>query len=219
LLQFSVIGLSQPALVAVAAVPLLHERLRGSAALALPLAMAGAALVVLPDEVFSGSAPSPFAGIPTLAALAALACALCSALAHTFVRRATRPDAPDGSPPEAPETVVLYFSVLVTLGAAFVGIVAGDLAGPPPTMSLGPAITMLLAMSTAGVVGQLLLSAAYARAHAPATAMVGYARIPLGFAADVLLWGAIAGISGLLGAVLVLFAGILLLRSENAADG
>lgn len=216
LLQFAVLGLSQPVFVALVAIPLLGERLRPSALAALVLAFGGAVLVVVPDAALAG-ASTDLSGIPLLPALAGLAYALLSATAHAFVRRATRPTS-DGPGPDAPETVVLYFSVLVAVAAAVAAVADGPLQGPPSSMSDLAGYGALLGIATTGVVGQLLLSAAYARTNAPETAMVGYARIPLGFGADVLLWGAMADVSGLLGALGVVVAGGLLVRGRRSRD-
>ncbi|MCA9656614.1 MAG: DMT family transporter, partial [Myxococcales bacterium] len=151
-----------------------------------------------------------------LAGLAALGSALGSALAHTFVRRATGPRDSRGRPPDAPETVVLAFSVVVVGGALLVGLARGELRGLPPSLPPARALAILLPMALVGMTGQLLLSAAYAHADAPRTAIVGYARIPLGLLADALLWGAVAESSSLLGALLVFAAGWLLIRERRS---
>ncbi len=216
LLQFSVIGLSQPVLVALVSIPLLGERLRLAAVAALGLALVGAILVVVPDAVFAGRS-SDLGAVPLLPALAAVGYAFLSAVAHAFVRRATRATN-DGAPADAPQTVVLHFSVLVAIAAAVVALAQGPLHGPPVSLGRVAGYGALLGIATFGVVGQLLLSAAYARANAPETAMVGYARIPLGFGADVLLWGAMADVSGLVGAVGVVVAGALLVRGQRPPD-
>lgn len=213
LLQYSVIALSQPVFVAVVALPLLGERLRGSALIALPLALVGAGLVVLPDSLLWGGEPSELGGIPLIAAVAGLASALCSALAHTFVRSATGPADARGREPDSPHTVVFHFSLLVTVAAAIVALAQGELQTLPASMSTAKALTILLSMSALGVLGQLLLSAAYADRDAPIIAIVGYARIPLGLLGDVVVWGAAADSSALLGAALVVVAGWLLGRS------
>lgn len=215
LLQYSVIGLSQPVLVAVLAVPLLNERLRGSALAALPVALAGAALVLLPDALLWRGDTSALDTIPALAGILSVVSATCSALAHTFVRRATGPSDPRGRPADAPETVVMAFSLVVTLGALGVGLAQGQLRGPPPTLSTVEALALLLPMALVGVLGQLMLSAAYARDNAPRTAIVGYARIPLGLLADVIVWGTVAESSGLVGALLVFVAGGLLISDRR----
>ncbi len=215
LLQVAVIGLSQPVLVAVVAVPLLAERLRGAAWFTLPLALVGAALVVLPDPVLLQGDLTALRGFPLLATVAALGAAACSAIAHVLIRRATGPVAHDQRPADTPQTVVLWFSIVVAVGVLGLGLVRGDLAGLPPSMSTGHALATLLAMSGLGVAGQLFLSAAYARVSAPTIAIVGYARMPVGLLADVVVWGALTGVSGSLGAVVVLVAGVVLARSRQ----
>lgn len=214
LLQYSVIALSQPVFVAVVAVPLLHERLRGSALVALPLALVGAGLVVVPEAVFTGAGLAAFGELPAVAAAAGVASALCSALAHTFVRRATGPADKKGRAPDSPHTVVFHFSLFVTIAATIAGLAQGELTGLPPTLTTAQSLLMLLPMSLLGVFGQLMLSAAYAARDAPVIAIVGYARIPLGLLADVLIWGAVAGASEVTGATLVVAAGWLLARSS-----
>ena len=67
-------------------------------------------------------------------------------------------------------------------------------------------------MAAAGVTGQLLMSRAYARSEAPAVAIVAYAAIPMSLGLDVAIWGAHASLSQAGGAVLMLVAGVLLVR-------
>ncbi len=215
LLQHSVIGLSQPVLVAVVAAPLLGERLRGAALLTLPIALAGAALVVLPDAVLLDGDLSALHGLPLWATVAAFGSATCSAIAHVLIRRATGPVDGAGREPDAPQTVVLWFAIVVSAGLLVLTAVRGEL---PELVSTAPtpyALGLLLPMAGLGVVGQLMLSAAYTRVAAPTIAVVGYARMPLGLLADVVVWSALAGVSGLLGAGLVLVAGWVLARDRS----
>ncbi len=214
LLQQTVLYLTQPVFVAILAPLVLRERLRGAAAVALGVALLGAALVVLPDDLLRDPThATAHLAIPLVPGLLGLACAVFSAAAHLTIRHATT-ERPDHAPPDAPETVVFYFTCAVAAGSLVATLASGGFAGTDATLSTTTTLGLVAAMVTAGVAGQLLLSRAYALAHAPAVAIVGYARIPLSVSADIVLWGAVAGLSGWLGAATMLVAGVLLVRSQ-----
>ena len=216
LLQHTVLYLTQPVFVAILAPLVVRERLRGAALVALPLALTGAALVIVPTDLLRDpSFAQAHLDIPLLPALMGLASAVLSALAHVTIRRATSVRDGDEGPADAPEIIVLYFSLAVSSGA-LIGSAANGFAMMPPDLETMDTMGLIALMATTGVIGQLLLSRAYARTDAPAVAIVGYARIPLSMAADVVLWGAAAGLSGWLGAATMIVAGVLLVRSGRA---
>ena len=215
LLQHTVLYLAQPVFVAMLAPLVLGERLRSAALVALGLALVGAALAVVPDELLTNpSLAAAHLDVPLWPALMGLASAVCSAAAHLSIRQATAPRG-DPAAADAPDLVVFYFTATVAVAAALV--TGGDLPGAPASISAGEVTGLVAAMATMGVVGQLLLSNAYSLADAPAVAIVGYARIPLSMLGDVWLWGAVAGLSGWLGGALMVIAGVLLVRSEPPA--
>ncbi len=199
LVQYAVLHLLQPIFIAVLAPVVLGERLRRVAIFALALALAGAVLVIRPD----GS----LAGLPLLAGLAAAGAALASAFAHMSVRRVTQFD--------APERVVLYFTLTVTLLAGGVGLASGELLVLPAGLGPGRAVVEVLGMAGFGLAGQLLMTRAYRVAQAPLVAIVSYASVPMSFALDLLAWGVLGGLSQLLGAALTVAAGILLVRGRG----
>jgi len=213
LLQHTVLYLTQPVFVALLAPLVVKERLRGAALVALLLALSGAALVIVPDDLLRDpSFAQAHLDIPLIPALMGLASAVLSGLAHVTIRRATSARTADPRPADAPELIVLYFSLAVSIGA-LLGSAADGFPMMPTRLEAIETVGLIALMATAGVIGQLLLSRAYARADAPAVAIVGYARIPLSMAADVVLWGAAAGLPGWLGATTMIVAGVLLVRS------
>lgn len=219
LLQYTVLHLAQPVFVAVLAPLVLRERLRGAALIAVVLALAGAALVIVPDELVTiGLAVTTTAlAMPLVPGLAGLMSAMFSALAHMSVRMATVRNDPErnNGEPDAPETVVLYFMSSVTIVCVVVGLASGGFRTLPTGMSLAETAGLIASMAAAGVGGQLCMSRAYARTQAPAVAIVGYAGIPLSMVLDVLLWNAPAQTSALLGAGLMFVAGVLLARAQR----
>ena len=218
LLQHTVLYLAQPVFVAILAPLVVRERLRGAAVVALMLALAGAALVVVPEDLLRDpSIAQAHLDIPLLPALAGLASAVLSALAHVTIRRATSVRAGDRVGADAPEIIVFYFSLAVSVGG-LVGSAIGGFEMLPSALEPIEAAALIAVMATTGVIGQLLLSRAYARTDAPAVAIVGYARIPLSMVADVVLWGVAAGLSGWLGAATMVVAGILLVRAGPKHD-
>lgn len=217
LLQQTVLYLTQPVFVAMVAPLFLRERLRGAAVFALAIALVGAGLVVLPETIITDPQQA-LAGlaIPLLPALLGLSCAVFSALAHVTIRHATS-ERPGAAPPEAPDVVVFYFTTLVGLAALGATVATGGFAGTGGTLPNTTVVGLVAGMVTAGVIGQLLLSRAYADADAPLVAIVGYARIPLSVGVDVVVWGTAAGLTGWLGAATMIVAGALLVRSGRAS--
>ncbi len=219
LLQHTVLHLTQPVFVAVLAPALLRERLRGAALLALLLAVTGAIVALEPR-----TALEQVGHMPLLYGAAGLAAALFSAFAHMSVRLATgRAQGTrsawvraltDGRPREAPETIVLHFTLTVSIGAGAVGWLAGDFRALPAGLSHAEALAVIAGMGLFGAAGQLFMSRAYARAPAPMVALVAYAAIPVSVALDALAWGEGASGAALAGAALMVAAGVLLARAR-----
>ncbi len=199
LVQNAVLHLLQPVFIAALAPFVLGERLRREAIVALVVAVAGAVAVIRPG--------GDVTDVPLAAGLAGTAAALASAFAHMSVRRVTQTD--------APERVVFYFSLTVTVLAGLMGLVAGDLMVLPPGLAPSRAVLEVLGMAGFGLAGQLLMTRAYKEAQAALVAIVAYASVPLSFALDLLAWGTLGGLSQLLGAVLMVVAGILLVRGRG----
>lgn len=217
LVQHTVLHLAQPVFVATLSPVVLRERLRGAAVVALVLALAGALAVIRPDHLLTGAA----AIVPLVPGIVGLLSALFSAMAHMTVRMATgllkTPRWPiSSSEPEAPETVVFHFTLNVTLVALVVALVQGGFQSLPHGMSLLETAWKIVTMAAFGATGQLMMSRAYAAAQAPAVAMVAYAGIPASVVLDVVVWGAPVTGSSLAGAVMMVIAGVLLVRAQPA---
>ncbi|RMG96666.1 MAG: hypothetical protein D6705_10655 [Deltaproteobacteria bacterium] len=219
LLQHTILHLLQPVFVSILAPLLLRERLRGAALAALALALAGALVAIRPDR-----AVGEMATMSWRFGLVGLAAAVASALAHITVRLATGRLGgrssfgwlryADEGPPDPPETVVLHFTLWGSALALAAGVATGDFRGLPPTVATTEAIGLIAGMAGFGVLGQLLMSRAYAKTHAPLVAVVAYAAIPISIGLDALLWGTPVSVSGAIGTVLMVVAGALLARAR-----
>ena len=218
LFQNTVLQLSQPVFVALLAPFVLAERLRGAALLALLLALVGAAVVIAPGQLLWWRAIPLAAGIPLIPAAMRLLSAAFSALAHMTIRLATMahshgPTARGHADP--PELVVFHFSLWVALACTLGALGRGTEGFLPPSLPVGQSLGLLLGIAGSGVAGQLMLSRAYAATQAPTVAIVGYAAIPLSMVADALVWGSTVDAAGLLGALCMVGAGVLLARSTR----
>jgi drug/metabolite transporter (DMT)-like permease len=67
-----------------------------------------------------------------------------------------------------------------------------------------------------GLAGQLFMTRAYGRAAAPIVAIVAYASIPASIVVDLFVWGLRPGFAEISGSVLMIGAGVLLVRGRNA---
>jgi len=215
LVQHTVLHLAQPVFVATLSPVVLRERLRGAAIVALVLALLGALAVIRPDHLLTGAA----AVVPLVPGIVGLLSALFSAMAHMCVRMATglmrtARWPPLNAEPDAPETVVFHFTLNVTLVALVIGLMQGGFQSLPDGMTLCETAWKIAAMASLGATGQLMMSRAYAATPAPAVAMVGYAGIPASMVLDVVVWGAPITGSSLVGALMMVLAGVLLVRAQ-----
>lgn len=199
MLENTVLHLLQPVFVALLAPLLLHERVRREAIAALVLALVGALIVLRPDTGMRHD-------IPLLAIVAGIAAALCSAVAHITVRKATASD--------TAECVVFWFTVVVSLSSLGLGLAQGEFRGLPAGVELLDATWKIAGMAGFGLAGQLLMTRAYGKASAAVVAMVAYSSIPFALLADFVGFGLLPGASALLGSLLLVVAGVLLVRGR-----
>jgi drug/metabolite transporter (DMT)-like permease len=219
LFQNTIIQLTQPVFVALLAPVILREQLRGAALWSLPVALAGAVLVIISGPTVGTITLATVAMVPLLPGLLRLVSSLFSALAHMTIRLATTPNARmSGRPVDAPETVVIHFTLWVTLGGSALTLATGGFSVLSVSLSTGSTVWIIAAMAALGVTGQLMLSRAYAHTHAPSVAIVGYAAIPLSVLADVLVWDAALDWTHAAGTVVMLVAGFLLTRGGLRSD-
>lgn len=200
LIENAVLGLLQPVFVAVLAPMMLGERLQRGAMLALIIAVFGALVAIRPDEAWRTDVPLLPIAVGTLGALF-------SALAHVMVRKSIARD--------SPELVVFWFTIVVSGGALVVGLAQGDfISGLPSGLEIDEAILKIGTMAALGLAGQLLMTRAYGRAAAPVVAIVAYASIPLSILFD-LAWGVRPGADEAAGSLLMMVAGVLLVRRRG----
>ena len=201
LAQFSTLNLLQPVFVALAAPLVLREPLRVHVWSALPLALAGALVLIVPGvetrEIALGAA---FLGLSS---------ALFSAFAQMWVRKATASEPPD--------RVVFHFAAFVSVLALIIGVPRGDFQALPSSESLAVRLLEIAGMAGFGTLGQALMTRAYSLGEAASVSMIAYASILLSMGADLLWWRQSPTLSALFGALLVVLAGVVLVRGERRA--
>lgn len=201
-IEYTVLTLLQPVLVALLAPALLGERLRRNAVVAMGVALAGALVVVLRPNI---AGPIRLELLPIAVGILAT---LFSALAHISVRKATAYD--------SPERVVFWFTLVVSVLALIMGLANGDfVSGLPAGLELGPAVLKIAGAAGFGLAGQLFMTRAYGRAAAPIVAMMAYASIPASIVVDLLVWGLRPDVAQIAGSILMIGAGVLLMRGRK----
>ena len=198
LVQHNVLSLLQPVFIALLAPLLLRERMHAIVFAALVLAGGGALMVLAPGASFTA--------VPLVPACFGIASALLSALAHMTIRKTAAT--------EAPEVVVFHFAVHASVFGLLWSTVSGRL---PQLFDLVSLATLLplAGLALLGVLGQIAMTRAYGHAPATLVAIVAYIGIPMSLVADLLLWGAPAGVLEAMGAAMMVGAGFLLTRSPR----
>jgi drug/metabolite transporter (DMT)-like permease len=199
LAQFSTLNLTQPVMVALASPLVLGERVRRHIWGAMPLAVAGAFVLIAP-----GLRSHDF---PVVPALLALASATFACFAQIWVRRATQTDPPD--------RVVFHFAAFVAALAFVVGLAQGRFQFPRPGVSIFGLLLQVTGMAGFGTLGQALMTRAYYHGEAAPVSMVAYAGIALSLVADLVIWRVWPAPSALLGALFMVLGGLVLVRGER----
>jgi drug/metabolite transporter (DMT)-like permease len=171
-----------PILVALLSGLVLQERATLAASLATVIAFAGAALIVGPEFSHLG-----------MGAIAALGSATLAAFAYLSVRALRRTD--------APEMIVLTFGVFSTLGAS-VSLLGLD---APPSAETA---LLLLGVGVLAFAGQLLMTYAFRYHSAPFVSAFSYATIVFGALIGVVFLGERPSAHAVVGALLVIGAGV-----------
>lgn len=200
LVQHNILGLLQPVFIAMLAPLLLRERMHAVVMVALFLAAGGAAMVLAPGAGMTG--------VPLVPALISISAALLSALAHILIRATATT--------EQPEVVVFHFALHSSLFGLLWSLGAGELLALFDRVSL-TTLVPLVGLALLGVLGQVTMTRAYGHAPATLVAIVAYVGIPMSLLADLVLWDAHAGVTSLLGALLMVGAGLLLTRWPRPA--
>ncbi|MBX2797365.1 MAG: DMT family transporter [Myxococcales bacterium] len=193
--ELSVLARLQPIFVTLLAPRILggSERMGPGVWLAIGLGLVGS-VVMLGEDLSAPSSDRAF-----YAALA-MGGALFSAVAHVSLRAL--------GATEDPRTVVLWFQVAITVFAAILIVGTGVRLSPPPVAHL----PILLGIGLLAVTGQLAMTEAYRSDAAPRVATASYAGPVFGFGLDVVVFGLVPSTSDGAGALLVVMAGVVLLR-------
>src|SRR5262249_38330817 len=139
LAQYSTLGLSHPVFVALASPHLLGERAKRHRFVAMPVALAGALVLLLPGI---GSHRMPLG--PSLLALASAAPA---ALAKIWVRKATASD--------PAERGVFHFAALVSVVSAGTSASQGHLLAVPAGNTAAGLVVLVAGLAVLGTLGQV----------------------------------------------------------------
>lgn len=179
-----------PLLITALSVPILGERVDRGRWLAIGVGLLGVLVVLRPTGQ----------GALTLAGLAALCAASGYALSAITVRVLGRTD--------STLSMVFWFSALLSLGA-------GALAAPG-WVPVDPAHWRpLAAIAVTGAVGQWAITEAFRRGEASVVAPFEYTALAWGVGLDWLLWGVLPQAGMLLGASIIVSAGLYLVRRER----
>lgn len=194
--EVTALNYAAPILVVVFGAMFLGERIRAFRLMAVALGLAGVLVVLSPRLTLGAEATTR----ETLGAVVTLGGAVFAALAQVFVRRLTLT--------EGTAAIVWWFSVI---SAAFALLTL-----PFGWVVPGPRDAGLLVMAgLLGGLGQILLTSAYRHAEAGLVAPFDYASMLLAVAIGYLVFAELPTRTTLLGAALVIAAGILIIWRER----
>jgi drug/metabolite transporter (DMT)-like permease len=175
---------TSPIFVALLSAPLLGERLRPSAALALVLGFCGIAVVAQPSFSTAGSLVAVGAGA-----------ALSSALAVVWLRRI--------GPSESSEAIVLHLSCV-----GFVAMLVFSL--PVWKTPSGPDLAALAFTGLSGGLAQIAMTRAYKLDHAARVSIVSFSSVVFARLLAFPVFGEVPGAMQIAGSLLVIAAGVVL---------
>jgi len=196
--EVTAIGYAAPLLTVVFAAMFLGEEVRIFRILAVALGLVGVLVILTPR--FSALSAGGLGATEAAGAMAVLIGAIFAALAQVFVRRLVAE--------ETTSAIVFYFSV----NAAFLGLLTLPLGWNWPHP--GTAVLLILAGLLGGV-AQVLLTSAYRFADASVVAPFDYASMILSLAIGYFAFGEPPTELVLLGAALVIAAGIIIIWRER----
>ena len=184
------IFMSAPLLVVLAASVLLGEKVDRHLWFAIVVGLAGVFVMLRPST----------SGFVSLAGLAALGSALAYALVVVMVRVLSRT--------ETTASMVFWYLVMLSLGA-------GALAAPDWVAIAASDWSWILAIGLAGWAGQHLITEAFRLAPASLVAPYEYTALIWGVGIDWVVWQTLPGARMLVGAGIVVSAGLYLLHRES----
>jgi drug/metabolite transporter (DMT)-like permease len=179
-----------PLLITLLAIPILGERVRPTHLIAVAAGLTGVVIALRP-------APGAFLGWSGLAILLSAACYAASAV---LGRLACRTDAPD--------SLVWWSMVALALGGT-------ALAWPHWQPVLASHAPWLLGLAATGFAAQLAITEAFRHGQASAVAPFEYTALVWGVALDAAVWGVWPDAPTLIGASVIIAAGMYLLRHER----
>jgi drug/metabolite transporter (DMT)-like permease len=179
-----------PLLITALSVPILGEQVDRGRWIAIGVGLLGVMVMLRPTG----------AGALTLAGLAALAAAAGYSLSAITMRVLGRTD--------STLSMVFWFSVLLSLGA-------GALAAPNWVAVDAAHWRPLAVIAITGAVGQWAITEAFRRGEASVVAPFEYTALAWGIGLDWALWGVLPGAGMVLGAAIIVSAGLYLVRRER----
>lgn len=179
-----------PLLITLLAIPILGERVRRAHLAAIAAGLVGVVIALRPT-------PEAFLGWAGLAVLLAAGCYAASAV---LGRLACRTD--------APESLIWWSMIALAVGA-------GALAGPGWRPVSADHAHWLLALAITGFLAQLAITEAFRYGQASAVAPFEYTALAWGIGLDAAIWGIWPDAPTLLGASVVIAAGLYLIRHER----
>lgn len=179
-----------PLLITLLAIPILGERVRRAHLAAIAAGLVGVVIALRPT-------PNAFLGWAGLAVLLAAGAYAASAV---LGRLACRTD--------APESLVWWSMVALALGA-------GALAAPHWRPVAADHLPALAALAITGFAAQLAITEAFRHGQASAVAPFEYTALAWGVALDAAIWGVWPDAPTLVGASVVIAAGLYLIRHER----
>lgn len=196
--EVTAIGYAAPLLTVVFAAMFLGEEVRAFRIFAVGLGMAGGLIVLSPrlTALTEGEAGATEA----LGAIVVLTGAVFAALAQVFVRRLVSA--------ETTTAIVFYFSV----NSAILSLITLPFGWVWPDW---PTAALLVACGLLGGVGQVFLTSSYRYADASVVAPFDYASMLLALIIGYVGFGEVPTLMVLLGATLVILAGILIIWREH----
>ncbi|MEO0991223.1 MAG: DMT family transporter [Pseudomonadota bacterium] len=196
--EVKAIGYAMPIFVVILAALVLRERIRLVRCTAVALGMAGVLVILWPRlSSMTDNADDPAL---TIGAFIVLAGAFCAAMAQVQVRRLVET--------EQTAAIVFWFSVT----ASCLALLTAPFGWVMPSM---PVVAMLVAAGLIGGVGQILLTSAYRYGDASIIAPFEYASILFAVAIGYWFFDEVPADTTLLGAVLVISAGVLIIYRER----
>ena len=177
-----------PLMVTAISVPLLGEKVRRGAWIAILSGLAGTLVLLRPSTT----------GINLLGALAALLCAACYTVSYVLARVMSRTESADG----------LVFWVLAMM-AVFSGLLGWRYWQPIPPSMWG----WIGVVGVTGAIAQQCITRAFMLAPASVIAPFEYTALVWGALFDWLIWSTHPGVATILGAVLIVSSGVYVMAA------